>query len=552
MSRSRRGKKAKGIRSRSQPQSLARPLDERAFAVALTASYLVVATLGALHHEMWRDELHGWLLARGSATLGNVFQVTRYEAHFVLWRVFLFGITRFTHNPLALQLFSICLATTTVWIVARFSPFRKVEKCLLSFGYFFLFEYGIIAQDYTMIVLLMVSFCALYRRRERNAVGLAVVLFLLANTAPYGFLIALIFSAFLVFDWIREEDGQGVRMAAHWRISALIVLAGLACATLQLFLMKTAPGTSWKHPLTAAGLETAVLNIWRAYVPVPVGFPHWTRWGWGSNFIDAARIAPSVKVGLALLLGLISTGLLWKRPAALFLYLVGVVTLVTIQFVVNVGAPRHQGFLFVLFVGSLWIAADSATGQSSRLPLQGLEEFFRRWRSPFVVGLLVIQAIVGGYVFGVDWNYDFSASKPAARFLRDSSLAQLPIVGSREAHVAPLAAYLDGPIYYLESARFGTYADLSRPGETISARQVISKSLQLARQMHTAVVLVLDCRALQLKDGGTEVAPARITAEGTVLPSGAPDRLSAGTITFVKTFVCFVDEGYFIYLIRPN
>jgi hypothetical protein len=104
-----------------------------------------------------------------------------------------------SHNPLALQFFNLLLATTTIWIVVRFSP-CKLEKCLLSFGYFFFYEFCIVAQDYTMIVLLMVCFCALYRRRSQNARGLSVVLFLLANAAPYGMVIALIFSALLVFD----------------------------------------------------------------------------------------------------------------------------------------------------------------------------------------------------------------------------------------------------------------------------------------------------------------------------------------------------------------
>lgn len=217
------------------PRASPRLSNDRGFAVILTAVFLVVGALGASQHEMWRDELHSWMLARDNSNLWNVFQATRYEPHFVLWRVLLFGITRFTHNPAALQGLSLLLATGTVWIIARFSPFRRLEKCLLCFGYCFLYEYCIIAQDYTMIVLLMFAFCALYRRRTKSYLGLSLVLFLLANTLPYGFLIALAFAALLAVDRAFNPKTRAGQMPgpAHLRNSLLIVLFGFALAILQ-------------------------------------------------------------------------------------------------------------------------------------------------------------------------------------------------------------------------------------------------------------------------------------------------------------------------------
>jgi len=519
------------------------------FAGVLTASFLVLATLGALHHEMWRDELHGWLVARDSANLWNVFQVTRYEAHFVLWRVLLFGITRFTHNPFALQILSLLLATTTVWIVARFSPFRKLEKCLLSFGYFFLYEYGIIAQDYNMIVLLMFWFCALYRRRAQNTLGLSAVLFVLANTAPYGLLIALIFSTLLVFDWTRDEEDQGLRTAQHLRVSALVVVAGLACATLQLLLIKPVPNTSWAQPITAAGLSEAITNIWKAYIPIPAGFPSLVRWKWGSNLFDAVPAGFSIEVGLSLVLGLVSAGLLLKRPPALFLYLVGVAILLSIQFLVNLGPLRHKGFLFMLFVAALWIGNDSAHRQLSNSAMQRLGNLFSHWGNAFFVGLLAIQMIAGIYAFAADWSSPFSGSKQAARFLRDSSLWTLPIVGSPEARVAPLSAYLDKPIFYPESSRFGSYADLSRPIVEPAEPPIVEamgKAFQLALQRHQDVVLAFGYPVPNFPKTGARLEAAQADTNGTGAAVPAP----SATITLVKECRSLVDEPYSILLIR--
>src|SRR2546425_9379889 len=38
----------------------------RRFALAITAVFFVIALNGILNHEMWRDELHCWLIARDS------------------------------------------------------------------------------------------------------------------------------------------------------------------------------------------------------------------------------------------------------------------------------------------------------------------------------------------------------------------------------------------------------------------------------------------------------------------------------------------------------
>jgi hypothetical protein len=523
---------------------------EQAFAIALTAVFLLVATLGAFHHEMARDELHGWLVARDSANLWEVFQVTRYEAHFVLWRAVLFGITRFTHNPLALQLFNLLLATTTIWLVARFSPFRKVEKCLLSFGYFFLFEYCLIAQDYTLVVLLMFCVCALYPRRAQCPVSLAVVLFLLANTLPYGFVMALIFTALLVFDWVRNQESQSLRMVSGLRAGVPIVLAGFVCGGLQLFLIKASPSTSWKHSLTTDGMADVAMNIWRSYVPIPWGFPVWNHLLWGSNFIDGVPVGLSVKVGLSLLLGGISAGLLLRRPPAFFLYLVGAGTLFFVQFVVNAGALRHKAFLFLLFIAALWIAGNSAAREFSSAPMQRLGKVFDRWRNPFVVGLLAIQMIMGIDAYGADWYYPFSASKETARFLRESGLSNLPILGCREPQVASLSAYLDKPIYYLQSSRFGTYADQSRRLEELSARQVVKQTIQFAQREHTDVVLVLAYLTLELQSGGSALTSARVSADGLALSPSAPRSLSCATITMVAQFPCFIDEPYSVYVVQ--
>src|SRR5437660_396106 len=84
-------------------------LDDATFVVLLTTLFLLAGFLGILNHEMWRDELQSWLIARDSRTVGELLQNMRYEGHPAFWYVCLFAITRFTHDPLAMQVFHLVL-----------------------------------------------------------------------------------------------------------------------------------------------------------------------------------------------------------------------------------------------------------------------------------------------------------------------------------------------------------------------------------------------------------------------------------------------------------
>jgi hypothetical protein len=530
---------------------------ESVFAGVVTALFLGVGVLGVLHHEMWRDEMHAWLVARDSASLWNVFQVTRYEAHFALWRVILYGLARFTHNPLAMQFLSLLVATGTVWVVTRFSPWQRLEKVLFSFGYFSLYEYCLIAQDYNLIVLLLFSFCALYRRRAESYLGVAIVLALMANTVPYGLAMALIFTALLVFDWIFNKEERRTRMVSrhNLRASALLWLAGFGSAGLQFFRMKPSPSTTWKPMLSFAGFTDTLANVWSAYVPIPAGFPVWRRVGWGTNFLlQGIPNAKEIAVCLALVCVAISVGLLVRRPPALFLYVAGIGVLLCIQFVVSIGALRHTGFLFLLLLASLWIADESAAWELSAGWLRRLGDACRRWRRPVVVGLLVIHLAAGIDLFGMDWFYQFSASKSAADFIRERGLSNLAIVGTEETHVATLSGYLERPIYYPDSSRFGTYIDYSRPINSVSREQLMMEALAFARQTHQGVVLVLSRPIVLVPEDslGTQFEEMRVCADGALSPLSFPGISPSGRITRLTHFPGIVDEKYFIYLLREE
>ena len=110
--------------------------EDTAWINVLVIAFLVLGLIGVFNHEMWRDELQAWMIARDSSSLIDLYNNLRYEGHPSLWYIFLYAITRFTDNPLAMQLFHLLIASGTIYVFAKFSPFTKLQKILFTFGYF--------------------------------------------------------------------------------------------------------------------------------------------------------------------------------------------------------------------------------------------------------------------------------------------------------------------------------------------------------------------------------------------------------------------------------
>jgi hypothetical protein len=151
------------------------------FALIVTGCFLLVAIFGMLIHEMWRDEHQAWLVARDAHSIPQVFQNMRYEGNPALWHLLLFFITRFSHNPVWMQVLHVIIATSSIFIFNRYAPIKNLYKILFSFGYFPLYEYAVISRSYALGVLLLFIACALYKNRLNNYILIGVVLALLAN-----------------------------------------------------------------------------------------------------------------------------------------------------------------------------------------------------------------------------------------------------------------------------------------------------------------------------------------------------------------------------------
>ena len=496
--------------------------------VALTEVLLILlfaflSSVGIIHHELWRDETQSWLLARDSLSVAELFRNTHYEGHPLLWHYCLYGISRVSRSPFAMQMFNWLLAVGSVVLIVKKSPFSLLERALLIFGYFTFYEYALLSRSYGLGIFLAFLFCAVYCGRSVisrwRAWLMAVVLTLLANTSILG----LVMSGVLAIAfYYRISLSPDVRLRKAISSYAFLLIVGWGVSAFQI-------GRSLFNPLGIEGFdadaraavargETALAVVrqtvestlsadalekvdkllqivLKSHLPLPSFHFHF----WNDHLLSAQSLIHSsaglVLLGInALLVGLllfVSFQLLRKTPLFLSVYVLGCLSMTAIFVGAYRGATRHYGYLFILLIVCLWLAKWSRQNLGLSAPSSFATKLF--------TGILCVQVLAGVYAYTSDLFYPFSASYQTAQVI-ETQLDSLPVLAIHQRPISPISGYLDQPLYYPEAKRFGSFWDISYPEMTDEG--AIAQAIRAFSVTHSDFVAVL---SLPLDNEGGDV-----------------------------------------------
>ena len=240
--------------------------------------YLILTSFTAVHHEMWRDELECWNIARESQSLPQLFDNIEYEGHPSLWFIILYGLSRLTSDPVAMQISHLCIGLATVFLILTCAPFSKWQRCLVVFGYFLAFEYVAISRMYGLGVLCTFLFLSQLRTNPKPWV-LACILFLMAHTSIYGLLVSISLATQLPYVRSSKADAN-VTTVTEIAVVTVILISGWITSVLQMITPADGgyqPGWishfEWERVIMAAG------DIWKGYVPItPFTRTFWGYW----------------------------------------------------------------------------------------------------------------------------------------------------------------------------------------------------------------------------------------------------------------------------------
>ena len=506
-------------------------IKETHYALGLAFLFLLVGTYTTSNHEMWRDEIQAWLLARDSSSVFELFAHLKYEGHPGLWHLYLMPLTRITHSPVIMQVFHLLITVVTVYLFVRYAPFNRFQKFLFCFGYFVLYEYGIIARNYAFGLLLITVFCILFSERYRRFIWMGCVLFLLAHTSVHALILTLAIGFALCCEYLcrsrlSEPLAQEITAIDNkkfiWIGFALIGI-GIITSVLQL---NPPPDTGfaveWKFVYESEELKKVIHLISRAYLPIP----EFSLNFWNKHQLETYGIFQTIQIPFCCLLILCSVLLLLKRPTALLIYLIATFGLLVFFYVKYYGSMRHHGFLFITLLMTGWIYRDCP---EISLPYKSLNTLPQRLFSPFFTFILICHFIGGMTAIVLEDRYVFSYGKQVAEYIRTEDKQDMTMIGEIDYAASTIVGYLEkDEIYYAHGSRFGSFVrwdDVRMPDIDISDAQVIEEANTLRTQVSQDILIIMN-RPLE------------------------PELITQHNLTLLTQFTGSIvdDEGFHLYL----
>lgn len=412
---------------------------ETTYLISLTAIYFIASLIGILHHELWLDEAHHYLLARDSNSFIELIQNTRYEGHPILWNTLLYGITRFSLNPFWMQLLHILISTSAVFIFLRKAPFNWIFKTLFIFGYFMVFEYNLISRNYGLGVLFLFLACAVFKDRNSKFVLLAFYLAIASNTH-------LMFSviAFALFITLIIEHYQNNQLFNAKNFMGYLVFSlGLASIIIQI---KTTNSSWLLDPIEKMPVAERLIKGYGSLFKGLINIPDFrTIHFWNSNLIvNSNRTLAAV---FALLIYFLPLLLFFKNRKTLFFVYTALIGTQIFFFITQRAATRFQGITFIIIIIALWIENYYPAEQYR------WKEYFNSlkltiFQKPIVYGLLVIQLFSGIYAYAMDIAHPFSSAKETIDFTKTDKFKHKEII-TVTCDGTLLSAYLEKKIYFL-------------------------------------------------------------------------------------------------------
>ena len=448
----------------------------------------------------------------------------------------LYLITRFSINPVAMQYFHLIIAIASVFLVARCSPFTRLQKTFIVFGYFNFYEYAIISRNYSIGVLFTFVVCSLYSQRYQKSLIIFIILGFLANTNFYAWIISVSFAIVFTLEFTFQKKDQfqvvtrnstnfllGLSLYLVAAIGSLLIFVppwalgrgkdlikhldsqSLEQALSHLVVPPSEPGRGTdliKH-LDLQSLEQglshlarAIGGIWRSYIPIPQRDLHF----WNTNFfLDSSIGSLYLRYGtmiflVSLMLVFAAIKLSQRSKNALKLYILGNVLLLTFNYTFYFGGQRHQGHFFTLLIACIWIAL-SESESSERANKKSLKKKLRI-ANPIFIFFLSIHFLSSIWPYYIDLYYPFTMNQSTAEYLtkyaKDHYADNLIIAGYRNSQTSAFSVLLDIPIYYPQNEDYGSFVIWNNKNlRRMTDSEIINNVVQECKKVGKNCILVL-------------------------------------------------------------
>ncbi|RNI25772.1 hypothetical protein [Rufibacter latericius] len=477
-------------------------LGNSTFALLFTLVYGLLLAWFMSYHEMWFDETEPWLLARYSESYAELLYNKRFEGHPNLWYSLLFVITQFTTTLKALQITQGIFAVGFVYVFLRFAPFSRLIKLLICFGYYGLYEYGIISRLYAIEMLFLFLVCTFYPKRFFHWYSYILLLVLLAQTNLFGFFTAGVLGLLLFSEALGIwKETPNWKSPSVWQKTTGILLWTLGCSFSLWSMVRPNEGNglpyTFFHPYY---VYQAAARVWQAFAPVP----EFSTSFWNTSFLPVR-----LEIPLTALLLVVLFGVFYRTKRLLICLFVLFFALFCLFALKMEGSMRHHAHFFFYTNAFLWLKvhynqSNVEPAPNKQTPLR--QDKFVSFSLP-VFGFL--QLFAGVYALKTEVEHPFYVGKQVAQFLNTVPTHYILATDEGVAN-SNITAYIGRPIFNLPTGNLKSYYTLD-PYEVNDLRPyvLLDWAMALAKQKQTPVILI--CRSeLPIQWASAPVQPIAI------------------------------------------
>ena len=439
------------VLTKIKPLLLSRKWEIGAWVVFITFTLFLL-----LKHEPWLDESQAFLIARDAKNWPELFKIMGYEGTPALWHIILRGLIKIFHFSFSdIRHFHWLLSAAVAAIWLLFSPLPRWQRIPLIFGYYFLYEYSIIARSYVLTVLLLFVLAMIYQSRFKRPLLYFAALTFLSQTNIHGFIIFFILTLFYLWETRRQIYLKS--------ITKIILVLTTLISIFTIWQVNPPPdlakGLSWlRHP----DLSHMFFATTDAFSPIPNLQPQF----WDGHFLNIL-LTPTpycpyywlYYAGVYIIFGIVLFCLplfvLNKRPL-IVVYLTTWWCFNLIFLILHPGGFRHHGLIWVFFVFLWWISYYYPEEKTEILPLN-------KKLKNLLIALLIIMQLAGASIATYyETKNVFAYGQPVVQYLKDNNyLTDKNLIITFHANVgATIAPFLPNNFpttYDLEYQRPQTY-----------------------------------------------------------------------------------------------
>lgn len=394
------------------------------FSCIILLIYIFTIIFNLFHHELWGDEFHSWNIVKASSSIIDLFHNIRYEGHPPFWYILLFIFSKFSHSLIGLKLFQFGFALLTSSLILFYSPFSRITKVLLLFGYYFIYEYGIFARNYMPAIFFSFCIAIIFSKSFRyKNLTYYTLLVLLSNVHLLGIFLAISLHCAYCYD---KKSNLPV-FIKHLFVGFLLILPS------AYFIFPPNDSELNLEFWARMWSEEKFFLIKKVIVESFFPYPDFSKFNWwnthiltdNSNYIILTRF---IFVSVLFVIYLTFR----KSKTALILLTVNFLLTYLFSLIFPLSTARYVGFMFISFILAAWIS----------------EFKFDRLSKIIFSLFLIIQIPAGIMASRLDYNQKFSNAADVIEIEKKIPAEYKKVTDYWCLNI--LSAYLDKSFYILE------------------------------------------------------------------------------------------------------